>query len=452
MRAVISLFSGVGGLDYGFEAAGFRTAVAVEMDEFACSVVRQNRRWKLMQGDVHSFAARQILGTGGLRAGQADVLIAGPPCQPFSKASFWLHGEAKRLEDPRSSTLSAFLRVLRDTRPRAFLLENVPGFVLKGKDEGLQFLIHGLAEVNRQARTNYTLDVAQLNAADFGVPQLRERVFIVGSRDGARFKFPAATHGDPLAKGFRARGLQPYRTAWDAVGDLDRDYSDRELFVGGSWGELLPSIPEGQNYLWHTGRGGGLPIFGWRTRYWNFLLKLAKARPSWTIAAQPGSATGPFHWRSRRLTATEMCRIQTFPPGVTVRGGRADVQRGIGNAVPSLLAEVLGREIRSQLLDDKPPLQPLKLLPLRRADPPPPEPPAKVPLRYATNIGGHDDHPGEGLGRGALRRRALGQDVEVTRRRSKGRASTVAARARASLGGKRANGKAAAIAGAKPMR
>ena len=74
---------------------------------------------------------------------------------------------------------------------------------------------------------------------------------------------------------------------------------------------LLPSIPEGENYLWYTNRGGGLQLFGWRTRYWSFLLKLAKSLPSWTIQAQPGSAIGPFHWRSRKLTTREMCRLQT---------------------------------------------------------------------------------------------------------------------------------------------
>ena len=76
-------------------------------------------------------------------------------------------------------------------------------------------------------------------------------------------------------------------------------------------GGLLPSIPEGENYLWHTNRGGGLQLFGWRTRYWSFLLKLAKSLPSWTIQAQPASAIGPFHWRSRKLTTREMCRLQT---------------------------------------------------------------------------------------------------------------------------------------------
>ena len=88
---------------------------------------------------------------------------------------------------------------------------------------------------------------------------------------------------------------------------------ERTLTVGGKWADLLPTIPEGQNYLWHTNRGGGSQLFGWRTRYWSFLLKLAKNLPSWTIQAHPGSSIGPFHWRNRKLSVPEMCRLQTFP-------------------------------------------------------------------------------------------------------------------------------------------
>ena len=91
--------------------------------------------------------------------------------------------------------------------------------------------------------------------------------------------------------------------------------------------DLLPAIPEGENYLFHTNRGAGVPLFGWRTRFWNFLFKLAKDRPSWTIQARPGPATGPFHWTNRRLSARELCRLQTFPDGLRFDRGRNDVQR-----------------------------------------------------------------------------------------------------------------------------
>src|SRR5262249_10307742 len=151
------------------------------------------------------------------------------------------------------------------------------------------------------------------------------RVFIVGARDGRRFSFPKPTHSAPPDIGdlFEA-ALEPYRTAWDAIGDL-AEPNDPGLAVGGRWGDLLPTIPEGQNYLWHTDRNGGSPLFGWRTRYWSFLLKLSKRLPSWTVQAQPGSAIGPFHWRNRKLTFQELCRLQTFPDDLRIDCGRTEM-------------------------------------------------------------------------------------------------------------------------------
>lgn len=194
MLTAISLYTGVGGLDFGFEAAGFRIAVAVEMDPIACRTIRLNRSWPVLEGDVHAFSSEAILAKAGLQPGEADMLIGGPPCQPYSKSSYWVKGDSARLDDPRSNTLIAYLRVLRDTRPRAFLLENVHGLAYQGKDEGLRYLVEGIEEVNRQAGTRYGVHWAILNAAEFGVPQFRERVFLVGSRDGALFNFPDYTH------------------------------------------------------------------------------------------------------------------------------------------------------------------------------------------------------------------------------------------------------------------
>ena len=395
--SAISLYTGVGGLDFGFETAGFRTAVAVELDPVACRSIRRNRPgWNLIERDIHDVSSGEILRCAGLRVGQADVLIGGPPCQPFSKSSYWVNGDARRLDDPRADTLTAYLRVLRDTKPRAFLLENVYGLVYKGKDEGLRHLLDGVASINREVGTNYRVSWKMLNAAHFGVPQLRERVFLIGSRDGESFAFPHPTHGSRDTRRLLDDHVEPYRTAWDAIGDLLDAPREPSLTVGGKWGALLPSIPEGQNYLWHTSRGGGLRLFGWRTRYWSFLLKLAKGQPSWTIQAQPGSAIGPFHWRSRKLTSREMCRLQTFPDDLTFNCGRTDVQKLLGNAVPSLLAEVLAREIRCQFLDARRDLSGLQLIPPVRVSTPGPEPIAPVPVRYRELIGDHPDHPGEG--------------------------------------------------------
>lgn len=400
---IISLYSGAGGLDYGFESAGFETAVAVEMDHQCCETLRANRDWAVIERDIMEAPSAEILEAGEIKKGEAAVLIGGPPCQPFSKAGYWHRGDSLRLDDPRANTLAAYLRVLQDTTPEAFLLENVEGLAYSGKDEGLRLLLDAIETINKKTRSNYRPMFQVLNAADYGVPQLRKRVIMVAARDGRDFKFPAVTHGDANDEQLSLLALRPHRTAWDALGDVVPD-SDEDLDMRGAWADLLPSIPEGSNYLWHTARGGGLPLFGWRRRFWSFLLKLAKNQPSWTIQAQPGPAVGPFHWKNRRLSMRELCRIQTFPDDIKITGGRGAVQKQVGNAVPSLLGEVIAREIRVQLLGMKPLRGGPKLLPPSRSPIPAPEPVANVPKKFLKLVGDHEAHPGTGKGYGALER------------------------------------------------
>ncbi|MES9907191.1 MAG: DNA cytosine methyltransferase [Candidatus Thiodiazotropha sp.] len=407
MLKAISLFTGIGGLDFGFEAAGFDTVVAVEMDSYSCRTIRTNRDWAVIEKDINLVSSEEILKAGGLKAREADVLIGGPPCQPFSKSGYWARGDSLRLDDPRADTLTGYLRVVRDTLPKTFLLENVTGFAFKDKDEGLQYILKGIEQINRNTGANYEVSWRVINCAEYGVPQTRERVFLVGSREGQKFQFPEPTHTSPKqldADPDLFSTNEPYRTAWDAIGDLNEiEHDDMSLRVGGKWGDLLPTIPEGENYLWHTNRKGGKPLFGWRTRYWSFLLKLSKTAPSWTIQAQPGASVGPFHWKSRRLTFEEMCRLQTFPDGLIMNEGRTEMQRMVGNAVPSLIAEVLARAIRTQLLDN-PIESKLKLLPPKRINIPRPERAARLPKKYRELIGDHADHPGEGKGRRAVKK------------------------------------------------
>jgi DNA (cytosine-5)-methyltransferase 1 len=400
---VISLFTGAGGLDYGFEAAGFRTAVVLELDQRCAETLTLNRKeWPLIVDDIGNVPTERILHLANLEPEEADVLIGGPPCQPFSKSGFWATGQAGRLNDPRAATLKGYLRVLEEARPRAFLLENVEGLGFKGKDEGLCLIRNELDRINDKHGTAYRAFVRTLNAADFGVPQIRRRLFVIGARDGRSFQFPPVTHCDQASQEIPG-WIEPHLTAWDAIHGLEEP-KDAALEVRGKWAALLPTIPEGQNYLWHTERGGGEPLFGWRRRYWSFLLKLAKDLPSWTIQAQPGPATGPFHWNNRRLSVREMARLQTFPDDVIIMGTYGDAQRQLGNAVPSLLAEVLARAIRKQLLGHRMPAGSPSLLRARSASlSPPPSRPSKVPSQYLRLRGEHDAHPGTGKGYGALR-------------------------------------------------
>jgi DNA (cytosine-5)-methyltransferase 1 len=294
--------------------------------------------------------------------------------------------------------------VLEEARPRTFLLENVDGLAYAAKSEGLELLLRSVEAINRRAGTRYRPAVQLLNAADFGVPQTRRRLFVVAARDGTPFRFPRdLAEIAPVEQSRRASdGTISYRCAWDALADVGPD-PDEDLTPRGTWGGLLASIPEGHNYLWHTDRGGGLPLFGWRRRYWGFLLKLAKDRPSWTIQAQPGPAIGPFHWTNRRLSRRELSRLQTFPGHVQVVGSMVSAQRQIGNAVPSLLAEILGREILTQLLGHRASDGTPTLLP-RREPIPPPETVGPVPPRYRRLVGDHAPHPGTGRGAGARAR------------------------------------------------
>jgi DNA (cytosine-5)-methyltransferase 1 len=399
---IISLFTGAGGLDYGFEAARFRTAVALDLDHDSCQTIRHNRDWPVIERDLLEVSAEEILETANLEKGEADMVIGGPPCQPFSKSGYWAHGESGRLDDPRAATLDGYLKVIEGTLPKVFLLENVHGIAYSSKNEGLELLIRQIAAINKRTGSHYRPACAVLNAAWYGVPQLRERFFMIAARDGSEFHFPDATHRAASTDDPDLIELPTYRTAWDALADV-APAPDEDLAMKGKWADLLPSIPEGWNYIWHTDHGEGLRLFGWRRRYWTFLLKLSKALPSWTIQAQPGPSVGPFHWESRRLSVRELCRLQTFPDDVLITGNRAEAQRQVGNAVPSLLAEVLAREIKVQLLGGRRTSSLPKLLPPDRSPSPPAERVRSVPAKYRDLVADHTAHPGTGKGpRGRL--------------------------------------------------
>lgn len=393
-RSVISLFTGAGGLDLGLERAGFDIALCVESDKLPRRTLSQNRAWPLSEpGDIFELRSQgpgAILEQARVRRGNVTLLSGGPPCQPWSKSAQWRKQGANGWQDPRSQTLQAFMGIVDELRPEVFLLENVSG--IKAKTDRFEFIQRRLRDINSQRGNHYNLQVVQINSANYGVPQRRERVFLIGHRGGRKFKIPPPTHG-PSAK-------QPYRTAWDAIGHLDIRNWSRELAPTGKWAPLLPSIPEGENYLWHTNRGGGEPLFGWRRKYWSFLLKLAKKLPSWTIQADPGPATGPFHWRSRHLSIAELCALQTIPAGYVVAGSFHAARRQVGNAVPSAIGELLGLEIRRQLLGEKRVRRKLKLIPTLRDDRPRAHPTRPVPPEFLELAGEHADHPGHGLGPG----------------------------------------------------
>lgn len=346
-RSTISLFSGAGGLDLGVEAAGFRVCAAVELNADACESLRTNfPAAKVLQGDIRMISTDEILRAAGARAGDVELLVGGPPCTPFSKSGYWLEHKRRGL-DPEASLLEHYVRILDEARPRAFLLENVFALAYSNHNRPwLEFLLESFD------RLGYHVTQQTVLAADYGVPQRRQRLILLGSLDGMP-AFPKATHTGPHERRvWELGGRELHVAAGDAIGDLvDRhDLSEPEEVVCGKYGHLLPAIPPGDNYLFYTAkRGHSEPQFEWRKRYWSFLLKLDPDQPSPTIQASPGPYVGPFHWKNRRLRVMELKRLQTFPDDFVICGNRRSAQRQLGNAVPPLLA----RRIAEVLADGR---------------------------------------------------------------------------------------------------
>lgn len=401
---VLSLFTGAGGLDLGLEAAGFDIIGCVEKDADARKTLQYNRpKWPLARKrDIHDYPPEDLLSEFRIGERELTIISAGPPCQPFSKSGWWANGSSRRMEDSRADTLRALLNITEAALPEILIIENVAGLIYAGKDEAVAEVQQSLERINGRRGTRYSLSTLRIRSDQYGVPQKRYRVFLLACREGALVAAPRPTHASSSVTGEREL------TAWDAIGHLDGSYDPEtdSVRLRGQWGELVPSIPEGQNYLWHTTRGGGQPLFGWRTRYWTFLLKLAKQQPAWTIQAHTGPATGPFHWKNRRLAVEELCRLQTFPNQYRIEGPDPSARRQVGNAVPAAIGELIGLALKSQVLGVDADLR-LSLLPARRDDCPEPEPTAPVPTKYLYLAKlEHRAHPGTGLGPSALKRTA----------------------------------------------
>lgn len=385
---VLSLFSGAGGMDLGLEQAGFEPIASLELDAKARETLRLNRPdWPIWEdGDVIAAAETLQPSYFGLAPGELDLIAGGPPCQPFSAAGQWAAGGRLGMNDERADTVHALLDLFERFQPKMVLLENVQGF-LAGKNSALPEIERRVTEVNEIYGLNYMLQWQVINAADFGVPQNRKRAITVIHAEDTEWTWPDLTHeSEPI-------------TAWDALHDLEEDPSSLPVLQG-KWSHLLASIPEGYNYQWLTSEGGGEEIFGYRTRYWNFLLKLAKDRPSWTLPALPGPSAGPFHWDNRPLSIRERMRLQSFPDDWVLAGGFRDQVKLVGNATPPLLAELLGRRAAASLLGKHPAASrgEVSLLRTPASVQPKPGPVRPIPDEYKTLVGPRAPHAGTGKG------------------------------------------------------
>lgn len=334
MVQCISLFSGAGGLDVGAARAGVRIIRAVEFDQDAAHTLRLNAddRTQIDCADICDLDFTMH------RDARGDmILIGGPPCQPFSKNGYWVKNVNRLIErDPRNM-LSQFLRAVDEARPSGFIFENVESLRHPTNRPALEGFIATAEDMG------YRCTMFLANAADFGVPQRRKRLFIFGVPGKLPIPAPRRTHSaDPADQLLPHVGVASFIKPFAAA----KYFEPQEMVNGGTYERELLNVPPGSNYMALS----DLPDYSGRTfrkggRFWNFLYKLHPDEPSITIAAQPGPWVGPFHWNNRRLRAPEAAAIQTFPKDYRFHGTRRSVQKQIGNAVPCLLAEAMVKHL-----------------------------------------------------------------------------------------------------------
>lgn len=215
---LISLYSGAGGLDLGFKQAGFNICLAVENDENCCLTLKQNfKNINLLKANINDLSPKQILKKAGKK--KIDIIIGGPPCQSFSLA-----GQRKGLKDSNGAQILNFINIIKVIKPKIFLLENVKGMVNWENGKVIKFISEQFSKkvkVNNK-ELQYRINYKVLNAADYGVPQIRERVFIIGNLFKKDFIFPETTHSKKQNQLGLFKNKQEYRTVKDAIYNLPK--------------------------------------------------------------------------------------------------------------------------------------------------------------------------------------------------------------------------------------
>lgn len=346
---VASLFSGAGGLDIGFSSLSeFEVIFHTDIDSVAIETLRANadrgeyvhENSLIKQADITGYNG------GDLDREEVDLVIGGPPCQPFSAAARRSGGfEGADSED--GQLFRAYVRLLKKWNPKAFLFENVYG--ITSNEEDWQMIVDAFE--NEAGEPGYHPKARTLDAADYGVPQHRERTFIVGVRKDidSEFHFPFPTHGPDSPFD------QDLVSAGEAIADLDTDGAkdDPTYEITSKHAHLLDDIPPGLNYSFYTEKlGHPEPVFGWRSRFSDYLYKADPKQPVRTLKAQPGAASGPFHWENRKFTEEELKRLQTFPDDYVLEGSYGQVVKQIGNSVPPKIANILAKTISQQLFGE----------------------------------------------------------------------------------------------------
>lgn len=326
---LVSLFSGAGGLDIGLDAAGFQTVFANDIEPNCCQTLKANLQGNptVICGDIQSLSGSDILKLIGMQRGEVPLLAGGPPCQAFS-----VFGQRKGRDDPRGRMVYQYFRLLDELAPKAFVFENVFGLLTVEKGEVFKIVKEKLQKPSQELR--YDIKVFRLEAADYGVPQYRDRIIIIGSRTGKNVnEIPKITPETQTEQSL------PRRTVADGLRNLPNPNPD------------FPTI--------HTGRIHSEQIVN---RYASLkpgerdphtrINKLDMAKPSFTIicGSEHGGGKGHVHpIEPREVTPRESARLQTFPDSWAFVGHGRVAIRQVGNAVPPLLAFAIGNEIRNQI-------------------------------------------------------------------------------------------------------
>ena len=378
---VVSIFSGAMGLDVGLHRTGrFKLLAAVEKEKSFCATIRANRDQGLLdpdmivvEDDIRNVDPADLMASLGLQPGELDVLVGGPPCQSFSTA-----GRRGTTNDPRGALLWDFLRFVEVMRPHVFVMENVRGLIsaalqhrpiaerpAKGgpaltADEAPGSVVRLFADDLRRIDENYHMDCFEVNAVNYGAPQLRERAIFIGNRFNAQIDFPNPTHGSPDQYEAQDGGLfdapaelLPWSTLGEAIagledpGDVIMDFSPRkktflaQVPPGANWRSLpVETQQESMGKAWHA-KGG-------RSGWWR---RLSFDLPCPTLVTMPNHAsTSLCHpVEVRALSLREYARIQEFPAEWIFCGTASQRYAQVGNAVPTRLGKVAGTVVAGAL-------------------------------------------------------------------------------------------------------
>lgn len=352
----MSVFSGAMGLDLGLEAAGFKTLVALEKNKIAVETIRLNKGdvFPLFENRIEDVTSDELMERGRLQQGEVFVLTGGPCCQSFSTA-----GTRRSLSDNRGTLFRHFQRVVSETRPRFFIMENVkgmlsaairhrpldrrgPGFPPLGPDEELGSAFRLIRK--ELSRLNYYVVFGLLNSADYGVPQKRYRVVFIGSRDGEDITLPKQTHSKE-----GGNGKLPWVTLREAIGALEG--VPEFVPLAPDRRKLMKLLKEGQNWqdlprhLQRKALGAAADTWGGRT---GFCRRLAWDEPSPTLTTDPiGRATTLCHpTELRPLSVQEYACLQQFPSTWKFAGVSSQKYYQIGNAVPIGLGVAIGKMLK----------------------------------------------------------------------------------------------------------